>query len=95
MNTSPNAKYTPEQALELANLYSSGKSTEELAEYFDTSKKSIIAKLVQMGVYQSKDPKPRRLKKSELVQKLCDFCNLGSLTDLDKAPWDKLGDCSL
>jgi hypothetical protein len=62
--------YTPEQTLELVELYKAGQSTDELALAFGKSVRSIVAKLAREGVYQKKEKAAKALgstRKDEVV----------------------------
>jgi hypothetical protein len=63
MTTSKQVNYTPAQVAELVQLYEAGERVEALAEHFNKSTRSIIAKLVREGVYVAAEkPKARKIE---------------------------------
>ena len=63
MATSKQPNYTAEQVADLTQRYQAGESVEALAEHFNKSTRSIIAKLVREGVYVAADkPKARKIE---------------------------------
>lgn len=78
-------KYTPEQLLEIQELYKQGKSAKELAQLYPFSERSIIAKLSSLGIYKRKQylnkrGEPVRLKVEQI----------GELSVLLGVPEDRL-----
>lgn len=84
-----NENYSSEELERMLNMYNAKTSTDVIAETLSRSKRSVIAKLVQLGVYK-KDAttKEKRKTRAELVADLESFCNLGSgqFEGLEKAP---------
>jgi hypothetical protein len=63
--------YTAEQETDLVRLYLAEVSVDELAERFDKSTRSIVAKLSRLGVYKSKTKTSGpKLTKAELVTQI-------------------------
>jgi acetylglutamate kinase len=60
-------KYTPEQEQELVKMYLEGHPVETLAQRFNKSNKSIIAKLARLGVYKREQKQSNRVTKADLV----------------------------
>jgi len=52
--TDKTVNYTPEQTQQIVGLYMTGTSTEQIAEQFGKSVRSIVAKLSREGVYVPK-----------------------------------------
>ena len=79
--------YTPEQTLQVLQLYAAGVSPEQIAAQLDKSTRSIISKLVREGVYQAPPQKAPRLKKLELIQQIATRLDLThkQLESLEKA----------
>jgi Zn-dependent peptidase ImmA (M78 family) len=73
-------KYTPEVTARLVADYQAGASTEELAAQLDVPKRSIIAKLSSIGVYQKKAYLNKRgevpIKKEEYIDRLAVLLNV-------------------
>ena len=85
--------YTPEQTAQVIQLYSEGKTAEEIAATVGKSSRSVVAKLAREGVYKAKEPQqPRRRKKSELVSDLATQLGLVAeqLESLEKATHEAL-----
>ena len=53
--TAKNVNYTAEQTVEIVNAYQAGEAVEALAERFQKSVRSIVAKLSREGVYKKKE----------------------------------------
>ena len=51
--------YTDQQTAELVQAYQSGETVESLAERFNKSVRSIVAKLSRQGVYKKKEYKTK------------------------------------
>lgn len=89
MATEKSTNYTPEQEQELVRMYNSGEyTTEQLAEHFEKSVRSITAKLARLGVYKSKTSKePPKPKKADIVTQVEELLNLefGTLNTVEKA----------
>lgn len=84
--------YTPEQTLEIVNLYvNDGATPEALASKFSRTVRSIVAKLSREGVYRSKtrEAGTARVKKSEMIAAMEAVFGLeaGDLESLEKASW--------
>lgn len=79
--------YTPEQTTQVLQLYAAGVDSETIALTLQKSTRSVISKLVQLGVYQSPEQKQARPKKSELIQQIADHLELEpeQLESLEKA----------
>lgn len=93
MAATKNPNYTPEQTLEIVNLYvNEGVTPEVIAKQFSRTARSIIAKLSREGVYKSREKTEaaRRRPKAELITDLEFAFQLaaGSLQSLEKASWD-------
>lgn len=84
--------YTAEQETQLQQLYGEGRTIEELAQHFDKSERSIVAKLSRMGLYQSKTKKEpgQRVTKRMLVENLQTWLGLDNLETLEKADKEAL-----
>lgn len=87
--TTAQINYTDEQTTELVNAYQQGEAVEALAERFQKSVRSIVAKLSREGVYQPKTKAKGagRVTKAALVQYLEEMLQLDpqSLQSLEKA----------
>lgn len=94
MTTTANINYTDEQTVELVNAYQAGEAVEALAERFQKSVRSIVAKLSREGVYQPKTKAKGtgRVTKAALVQYLEEMLQLDpqSLQSLEKASLTEL-----
>jgi DNA-binding NarL/FixJ family response regulator len=79
--------YTPEQTTQVLQLYAAGIDQETIALTLNKSTRSVISKLVQLGVYQSPEQKLARPKKSELIHKIAEHLDLEpeQLESLEKA----------
>lgn len=93
MAANKNPNYTPEQTLEIVNLYvNEGATPEAIAQQFSKTARSIIAKLSREGVYKSKEKASgeRRRPKADMITDLEFAFNLaaGSLQSLEKASWE-------
>ena len=82
-----NQQYTPEQTLEVVQLYAAGVSLDDIARTVQRSTRSIISKLVREGVYRAEAKAPARLKKGELIAQVAQHLNLDpqQLESLEKA----------
>jgi len=80
-------QYTPEQTLEVVQLYAAGVSLDDIARTVQRSTRSIISKLVREGVYRAEAKAPPRLRKSELIAQVAEHLNLEpqQLESLEKA----------
>lgn len=68
MATEKTVVYSPEQTIQVLELYQAGKTVEEISSLTGKSQRSLIAKLAREGVYKAKEPAtPKRKKKDELV----------------------------
>ena len=89
MTTNTQVNYTDAQTTELVQLYQAGETTEALAERFQKSVRSIVAKLSREGVYQAKTKAKGtgRVTKAALIQYLEEMLQLDpqSLQSLEKA----------
>ena len=87
--TTAQINYTDEQTVELVNAYQGGEAVEALAERFQKSVRSIVAKLSREGVYQPKTKAKGagRVTKAALVQYLEELLQLDPqvLQSLEKA----------
>lgn len=87
--TTAQINYTDEQTVELVNAYQGGETTEALAERFQKSVRSIVAKLSREGVYQPKTKAKGagRVTKAALIQYMEELLQLDpqSLQSLEKA----------
>lgn len=92
--TTAQINYTDEQTTELVNAYQQGEAVEALAERFQKSVRSIVAKLSREGVYQPKTKAKGagRVTKAALVQYLEEMLQLDpqSLQSLEKASLTEL-----
>ena len=83
-------KYTAEQTAELLHHHSLGESPEDLGARFGVPKRSVIAKLSQLGVYHRKPYLTKRgevpCSKEELVSRLAELLGveLDRLESLEK-----------
>ena len=80
-------KYSPTETTELVQLYQSGTSVDALAQKFDKSPRSVIAKLSRLGVYKVAKVETLRETKSVLVSRLENLtgAGVGDLASLEKA----------
>ena len=89
MTTNTQVNYTDAQTTELVQLYQAGEAVEALAERFQKSVRSIVAKLSREGVYQAKTKAKGtgRVTKAALIQYLEEMLQLDpqSLQSLEKA----------
>ena len=87
--TTAQINYTDEQTVELVNAYQGGEAVEALAERFQKSVRSIVAKLSREGVYQAKAKAKGqgRVTKAALIQYMEELLQLDpqSLQSLEKA----------
>lgn len=87
--TTAQINYTDEQTVELVNAYQGGEAVEALAERFQKSVRSIVAKLSREGVYQPKTKAKGagRVTKAALIQYMEELLQLDpqSLQSLEKA----------
>ena len=85
--------YTHEQTAQLIEMYKAGTTVEELAEHFQRSTRSIIAKLSREdGVYQKKTYKR---KDDTPVQKKNDTADaIGAILGLELNDTDSLTKCT-
>lgn len=93
MTEATKTNYTPEQTLELVNLYKAGETVEALATHLGKSTRSIVAKLSREGVYQAKTKATKpRVRKADLVDKLAAICGVAPeiFESLEKANQDVL-----
>jgi hypothetical protein len=82
MATEKKVNYTEEQTAELIQRYQAGESVEGLAEALGRAKRSIIAKLVREGVYQTPE-KQTKAKRDEGPTKKELLNDLEALVDFD------------
>ena len=89
MATDKTLNYTAEQETEITAWYLRGVSVAEIAQHFDKSERSVVAKLSRIGVYQSKTKAQAssRVTKAQLVQQAEDALTLsrGTLETFEKA----------
>lgn len=87
--TTTQVNYTDEQTVELVQAYQAGEAVEALAERFQKSVRSIVAKLSREGVYQPKTKAKAgvRMTKAQIITYLEDLLQLDpkSLQSLEKA----------
>ena len=87
--TTAQINYTDEQTVELVNAYQGGEAVEALAERFQKSVRSIVAKLSREGVYQPKTKAKGtgRVTKAALIQYMEELLQLDpkALQSLEKA----------
>lgn len=84
--------YTAEQTTAIIAAYQAGETVEALAEQFDKSVRSIVAKLSREGVYQKKE---YRTKTGEKVQKKDGLADaIGAILQLSEADIDSLTKCN-
>ena len=57
--TAKTVNYTAEQTVEIVTAYNAGETVEALAERFQKSVRSIVAKLSREGVYKKKEYKTK------------------------------------
>jgi hypothetical protein len=83
-------KYTKEQTELLTELYLAEKPVAEIALALETSERSVIAKLSNLGIYKKKEYLTKRgeppVKKEELVEMIADLLDveLDKLESLEK-----------
>lgn len=84
--------YTKEIVAKLITDYQSGRPVDQLAQELQVPKRSIIAKLSSLGVYQRKQYTTKRgeipRKKAEIIEKLA------SLLELDLELCESLEKCN-
>ena len=93
MTEATKTNYTPEQTLELVNLYKAGETVETIATHLGKSTRSIVAKLSREGVYQAKTKTTKpRVRKADLVDRLALICGVAPeiFESLEKANQDVL-----
>ena len=94
MTTATQVNYTDEQTVELVQAYQAGEAVEALAERFQKSVRSIVAKLSREGVYQAKTKAKGtgRVTKAALIQYLEELLQLDpqSLQTLEKGSLTEL-----
>jgi hypothetical protein len=93
MTTTANINYTDAQTAELVQAYQAGEAVEALAERFQKSVRSIVAKLSNEGVYKKKEAKGAgRVTKAALIQYVEELLQLDpqSLQTLEKASLQNL-----
>ena len=93
MTEATKTNYTPEQTLELVNLYKAGETVETIATHLGKSTRSIVAKLSREGVYQAKTKATKpRVRKADLVDRLAAICGVAPeiFESLEKANQDVL-----
>ena len=92
--TAAQINYTDEQTTELVQAYQAGEAVEALAERFQKSVRSIVAKLSREGVYQPKTKAKGtgRVTKAALIQYLEELLQLDpqSLQSLEKGSLTEL-----
>lgn len=92
MASEKTVNYTAEQVLELLAAYEVDKDTKVLAEKFGRTERSVIAKLVQEKVYQTKagQLKEKRKTKLEMLAEVEVAMGLdkGSLDSFEKGTLD-------
>lgn len=90
MSTKASENYTAEDTERVVRMYMAKDPIENIAEIVGKSKRSVIAKLVQLGLYEAqKDDKPKRKTKADLIVQLADLTNISpdDYEGLDKAPY--------
>lgn len=89
MTTEIKANYTEAQTTQAVQDYQAGVSIEQIAETLGKSTRSVIAKLVREGVYQSKSRTLNHSKptKADTIQEIAARLNLPqeALQSLEKA----------
>ena len=88
MATKTQVNYTPEQTLEIVQLFTSGTTVEQIAEQFGKTTRSIIAKLSREGVYvaKSKAAGTKRMTKADMIAKVEEALELDMvLSSMEKA----------
>ena len=92
--TAAQINYTDEQTVELVQAYQAGEAVEALAERFQKSVRSIVAKLSREGVYQpkAKAKGASRVTKAALIEQIEQALHLDpqSLQSLEKAQVEAL-----
>jgi hypothetical protein len=86
VQVTPPIGWTDAQATEIIQAYLAGITVDQLVEQTGRTKRSIIAKLVQVGVYKSEHKAPA-LTKTAIVQRISAATNSGDryLTSLEHA----------
>lgn len=88
------ATYTPEQTVQVLELYQQDKTPVEIGEILGKSARSVIAKLSREGVYRPLNPTTtrRRRKKSELVTSIATHLGVNpqTLESFEKATHEAL-----
>ena len=79
--------YTAEQTTQVLQLYAASVDPETIALTLNKSTRSVISKLVQLGVYQSPEQKLARPRKSDLIEQIAQHLELDAdqLESLEKA----------
>jgi hypothetical protein len=91
MATKTQINYTPEQTLEIVQLFTSGTAVEQIAEQFGKTTRSIIAKLSREGVYvaKSKAAGTKRMTKLDMIAKVEEALELDQvLSSMEKASYE-------
>lgn len=84
--------YTHDQTAEIIKLYEAGVTVADIAVAMSRTERSIVAKLTHEGVYRPSPGKPRRTKKSEIIEKIEKIFGLeaGVLESMDKMTHEAL-----
>jgi ABC-type phosphate transport system substrate-binding protein len=88
MTATKTVNYTPEQTVEIVAAYQGGETVEALAERFQKSVRSIVAKLSREGVYQKKEYKTKTGEK--VVKKDAHADAIGAILKLAENDIDSL-----
>lgn len=80
--------FTTEAEQMLAALYVNNKNTKSIAEQLNRSERSVIAKLVQLRVYER--PKVKRMTKADLVENISQMLGTQNLGSLEKGTYPDL-----
>ena len=92
--TAQNVNYTAEQTAQLVNDYRNGATVEAIAAALGKSVKSVVAKLVREGEYQSKAKTKgaARVTKADLIKDMAYQCGVEveQLASLEKASLEAL-----
>ena len=92
--TTKTVNYTPEMTAEIVAAYQAGETVEILAQRFDKTVRSIVAKLSREGVYQAKSKASgvATPRKAELISQIAHAINTNEelLESLEKATKEAL-----
>lgn len=90
--TAKNVNYTAEQTVAIVTAYQQGETVEALAEQFQKSVRSIVAKLSREGVYKKKEYKTKNGE--AVVKKDAHADAIGAILGLPENDIESLTKCN-